>query len=359
MKKLDQMILREMFVPFFVGTIAFLFLFQMNFLIFWFKTFHAADVPFSGILKLTLLNIPENLRYTFPIGVALGTSLAFARITRESELTAMRAATASVRRTLWPVVLAGIFVSVLAFANIEYAMPKASRQFTNLSIKLGTLGALPNIDTNVPLKLKNFNVSIGRLTRDREGYLLNNMLLIEHQDNGQAMIITCDDANYRHGLWTLNNPTTFVIVGQDVISMTPKKGSTVINQEVDLAHIGAGSLQRAEERTIPDLQKLIADHKRGGIRTVEEEVELHSRYAMPASCFIFALVAPLLSIRWAKNGAFIGVILSLFLIGLYYNAFIIATQIIGPNRWAPPIVAAWLPNLLFVVMGLFALRRLE
>jgi lipopolysaccharide export system permease protein len=53
------------------------------------------------------------------------------------------------------------------------------------------------------------------------------------------------------------------------------------------------------------------------------------------------------------------VLLSIILVMAYYNAFIASTEIFGRNGWVPPLAAAWIPNLIFGLMGLIALRRLE
>ena len=115
----------------------------------------------------------------------------------------------------------------------------------------------------------------------------------------------------------------------------------------------------ADEKSLVALRKVIREKKQSGLDSRADEQAYYTRYSLPVACLIFAFVAPLLSIRFAKLGAFIGVILSLFLIGLYYNAFVISDQIVGPNKWANPMVAAWLPNICVLVMGLLAMRRLE
>ena len=68
---------------------------------------------------------------------------------------------------------------------------------------------------------------------------------------------------------------------------------------------------------------------------------------------------PVFAIIFARTGGFAGVLLSFFLVLLYYNAFIVSTEIFGKNGWLDPVIAAWLPNVVFAVIGLFAMRRLE
>ena len=53
------------------------------------------------------------------------------------------------------------------------------------------------------------------------------------------------------------------------------------------------------------------------------------------------------------------VILLLLMVLLYYNVFVISTEIFGRNGWLSPLAAAWLPNLIFIIFAVLGLRRLE
>ena len=52
-------------------------------------------------------------------------------------------------------------------------------------------------------------------------------------------------------------------------------------------------------------------------------------------------------------------LVSMVVVLLYFNAWVICTQIIGKNPSVNPAIAAWLPNILFLIAGLFGLRSLE
>src|SRR5579859_208265 len=110
--------MRELLVPFLLGTVAVVLMFQANLLIFLFKTFSLSSVPISGIAKLLLYKTPFFLNMTLPVGTALATSLAMSRLTRESELTAFRAAGAPILRVMLPISLFGMLVG---FANYYLA----------------------------------------------------------------------------------------------------------------------------------------------------------------------------------------------------------------------------------------------
>jgi lipopolysaccharide export LptBFGC system permease protein LptF len=74
---------------------------------------------------------------------------------------------------------------------------------------------------------------------------------------------------------------------------------------------------------------------------------------------VFSLVSPIFGVIFSRSGGFPGVLVSFVVVLLYYNAFVVSTQILGKFAWCPVWFAAWSPNLAFIVLGLIALRRLE
>ena len=121
MKRLDRYILREMFVPFLIGTIAVVLMFQINELIALYKNFNLNAVPMTAVLQVILFKTPAYLNMTLPVGVSLASSLAISRLTRESELTAIRSAGVSILRVVRPVMIAGV-VGYL-FSKMEIPLP--------------------------------------------------------------------------------------------------------------------------------------------------------------------------------------------------------------------------------------------
>jgi lipopolysaccharide export LptBFGC system permease protein LptF len=107
------------------------------------------------------------------------------------------------------------------------------------------------------------------------------------------------------------------------------------------------------------LMREIEKGRRAGNDTKTLEVKLHSKLALPVSCLIFAFVSPIFAIIFARSGGFAGVFLSLGICILYYNIFIVSTEILYKMPWMPGWLAAWLANIVFAILGLIAIRRLE
>ena len=117
--------------------------------------------------------------------------------------------------------------------------------------------------------------------------------------------------------------------------------------------------QAPSDKTYEELKVAIEDGRKLGRDVTAIEIDYHSRFSVPTSCLVFALAGPVFAVMMGKNSGFIGVFLSVILVMIYYNLYVVSTQIFGRNEWISPFLAAWLPNFVFLAFGIMGLRRLE
>lgn len=344
-------------MPFLIGTFSVLMMFQANQLIFLFKNVSVQNVPFSAFAQLILYKTPFWANMTLPVGMSLAASLAVSRLTRESELTAMRAVGARILRIIAPIAFFGFLVAIGNFYLVEKVMPPAEKRFNKLSKEVGVLGGIPNFVQNQGLKLKNWHVNFGGIQRGSQGNLiLTDIVLFERPEKSRVVITTANKGFYSGGNWSMQNTYVWVLQDQDLLSAKP--GDPIsINEPIDVDSLFGGAMP--EEKTLEELKATIEANKKNGLNTRNEEVQYHNRFAVPASCLVFSIVGPVFAVWFARSGAFMGVFLSMIVVLLYYNAWVISTEILGKNGWTSPWLAAWLPNIIFIVFGILAVRRLE
>jgi LPS export ABC transporter permease LptG len=360
LKRLDRYVLRELMVPFLIGTLAVVLMFQANLLIFQLKTFSISAVPPLALLQLILYKTPEYLNMTLPVGMSLAASLAVSRLTRESELTAMRVAGARILRIILPIVAFGLLVAVGNYYLAEKVMPRAEMKARQLQTQLAVLGMAPEFKSNVVINLRNYVANFGSVARGKDDVVqLNEIVLFERPRVGETHIFTAETGEYRSGIWTLKDYRLWVVKEPDLThARSTKPGKDlVIREPITVEDFFA--TPAPAEKSSEDLLQAIREGKRTGMDTTGLEVAYHVRFAVPATCVIFALVAPIFAVWFARGGGFVGVLLSIVIVFLYYNAHIISTQILGRNGILSPFLSAWLPNFIFIAFGLLGVRRLE
>lgn len=356
MRKLDRYVWREMAVPFLIGTGAVVLMFQANLLIALYKTLSLNAVPVAAVFQYVLYKTPYFLNMTLPVGMALASSLAISRLTRESELTAMRSAGVPILRVFLPVVTVGLAVAVANFWLVERVMPSSERAARTLFQEIGVAAIAPDFRSNVVVSLGAYTANIGSVAREGERLRLNDVMIFERPRPGEIVMYTAGTGSYDQGRWVLEEPLVRMMKGETLISAKSQENLEIL-EPISIPSLFQDPLP--EEKSLADLRTEIEQRRKLGAPTAPLEVALHTKFSVPAACLVFALTSPVLAVWFARSGAFMGVLLSLILVLLYYNAYVISTEILGRNAWAPPVVAAWLPNAIIAGLGLLALRRLE
>ncbi|GAH43806.1 unnamed protein product [marine sediment metagenome] len=88
----------------------------------------------------------------------------------------------------------------------------------------------------------------------------------------------------------------------------------------------------------------------------EDLVELYLKFSVPFANFICFLLGAPLALRSGRGGIAFGIIVALFL-GFSLWAFLAICRAYGQIDVLPPILAAWLPNILFGGIGVFLFAR--
>jgi len=358
MKKLDLYIVREMVVPFLIGTFLVVLMFQINAYMFMAKTYNLENVPYSAVMQYILFRTPEFMKQTLPVGVSLGASLAITRLARESEVTAMRAAGIRLLRIVAPLAVFGVITSVANYFLVESLIPDWTKRANAVLIQSGIMGlSRPTLKANSIIELSQYTASFGSLQRiDEYRFDIKNIILIEHLGNKKVALITAETARYDRGLWTFDNGLYREFEGDRLIMAKPRQRFAVNQKIVIDSLFGAGQVA---ERTIPELRASIETARKLGADPKKEELELQSRYSIPVACFVFAITSPIFALLFARSGGFVGVMVSFVVVLLYFNAFVVSTEILVKMPMVSATAAAWLPNITFFTLGLLALWRLE
>lgn len=103
----------------------------------------------------------------------------------------------------------------------------------------------------------------------------------------------------------------------------------------------------------PDLSKYIKSQRQRGIGNIQAfEIEYHNRFASIMSAFILTIIGASLSARKVKGGMGLNIGIGLAL-SMGYILFMTISATFAVSGLMSPIIAAWVPNLLFSIIALF------
>lgn len=128
MKRLDRLVVGELFGPWAFGVALFSALLMAATYLNRITNYIAQGVPVGTVMELAALLMPSILVKTFAMAVLLAALLAFGRLSSDSEVVAMRAGGASLTRIVMPVVGFSLGVALFAFAANEVVVPAAAHR---------------------------------------------------------------------------------------------------------------------------------------------------------------------------------------------------------------------------------------
>ena len=131
------------------------------------------------------------------------------------------------------------------------------------------------------------------------------------------------------------------------------KDTVILMEPTDLVY----SKGQQETFTSPQLLDYISKQtSRGSVNIVQYEMEYHKRIAVSFSSFILTIIGLSLSSRKRKGGMglYLGIGLALSFI---YIMLLTISSTFAINAGFSPIIAAWLPNIIFAVIAYFCYRH--
>ena len=343
--------------PFFIGAMLIVLMSLVAILTSEISEFQRQNVPIQEVLFYVLYKLPGFLKLALPVGMAFAASLAFSRLNRESELTAIRSGGVSINRMIQPVMVLGIIIGILNFYVTDYLEPMGARAAHEIRYKFGIENNPADTRSNEVVNLKDYIVAMGAVTRTpNKRLIIRDVLIIKEMGDTEKLLMTSSRGNYSKHLWEFEEVTIRHLRGNKLISMK-KENLFSIKEKIKISHIFSPRPQ--QEMTVKKLRKAIATAKKQKRDYTPLLIAFHEKFSFPFACVVFAITGPACAVWFSKGGAFIGVLLSVFLVMGYWNVQVISTEIIGRHGALPPVFSAWLPNIIFVTLGLVAIRRIE
>ncbi|MCC6443006.1 MAG: LptF/LptG family permease [Armatimonadetes bacterium] len=366
MKVLDRYIAREMAMPFLVGLFIFGILLIFQILFDYMSVFIAKGVSLLTVLKLLLFAAPGKMVTGMPMGAIplstlLASSLAINRMARDSEITALRCASISLKRIFRPILTAAAIISVACFLLNEHVVPRSERKLRRMMEEINYSSSLPFIQSNVFFHADDYWFYIQRVDRsNRQQAVLYGVMVYQlpRAAGEYPLLMTARTARYQKNLWTLSDIVRYTFRPDGTMARQDHARSAYINlrhSPPNFDFLAGARLPR--EMTMKELRSQMDLFGRASGADRGWEVEYFFKTSIPFSCFILALCCAPLSLYFSRSG-FAGILLSIILAWIYFNAMLIA-KAFGMSGMLLPSLAAWGPNIFFAFTGAYLLWRGE
>lgn len=320
-------------------------------------------VGFAEAAGLAALNMPENLYRILPIITVLATITLFVRMARSSELIVTRAAGRSAIRSLTAPVLVITFFGMFAVAALNPVIAATAKLYQAKSDALrGDARVLSISDEGLWLRQasETGQLVIHAAEATEDATTLFDTTFVAFSNDGQPIWrIEAGSARLQPGAWWLTNAKIWPLGGIDnpeTVAETKTTHRVRTDLTLDQIRDSFGAPQ-----TIPiwELPAFITKLEQAGFAAREHRVWLHAELASPLFLVAMVLIGAGFTMRHTRFGNTGQLILLAVLSGFFMFFLKSFALVLGDTGKVSPILAAWFPAIVGVLLPLSLLLHTE
>ena len=320
-----------------------------------FTTNHA---PMKAIVLDYYANfVPYFSNLFSPLFVFIAVIFFTSKLAGNSEIIAMLASGMSFKRLMRPYMFSAALIALLNFYLGSMVIPKGTIIRQNFEARYKNdkkITSAANVQLQVGKGIIAYIQQYDDISKTGYGFSLDkfeNKKLVSHMT---ASVIRYDSISDSRFHWKAQNYKIRTLKGlREEITSGTSIDTLIMMEPMDLVF----SKGQQETFTTPELLQYISkQQERGSQNVVQYEVEFHKRIATSFASFILTIIGASLSSRKRKGG--MGVYLGIGL-GLSFAYILLQTisATFAINAGLPAMLAAWIPNILYVFIAYFCYRQ--
>jgi len=348
---IDRYLLREMSVPLLIGLLG------LNGVLLAGKMLTIAEliigtgVGVSTLIDLLFSLIPSFLLITIPMAYLLAVLIAFGRLSADSEIIALRASGVSLHRLLVPTMTLALAASLTTLLIALSLLPAANRHLKEL------IGENLARSAGISIQEGVFNDRIPGILlycqrHDQRSRMMEHVMLRDQRGGREPVIVVA-----RRGKLETPPDQSSVILSLEEGNIH-QRGSKDEYRLVSFDGYRVTIPLPRHERGLLDDSEMTLSELRENIRKGvgdpryqrELHLQIHKRFALPLSCFIFGFIGISLGIVNRRSGKGGGFTISLVVFVSYFVLFSF-TKSLGQKGVLPPAAAIWSANVIFSLIG--------
>ena len=317
----------------------------------------AQGIPPADIALSYVYGFPETLRVVLPAAVLFATAFTMGAFSRHLELAAAKACGTSFHRLVTPILLAAAVATGLAMVVGEVA-PAATTKQTEL---------LGERERRTDSRRFNFVYRaeegwvyvIGSL--DEGQRLLRNVQMERKGTGGEypTLVVQSPRGTYDDSVsrWTMTNGRLRILTGS-ASELAFEFDSIHMRNFTEPPSALLSEPKRPEEMVYGELGSYIDALERSGGDGRRLRVAQELKIAIPFTCLVVAIFSAPLAVSAPRTSGALGIGIGLgTTIG--FLLMVQLSQGIGSSGLLPPLLAAWLPNIIFAVAGIVMMVRVR
>jgi lipopolysaccharide export system permease protein len=364
-KIIDLYILKEILVPTGIGVGVFTFIFLVS------RLFRITDlvvekgVPLIYAIKIFLCLIPAFLVFIAPMSLLLGILTALTRLSADNEIIALKTSGVGLYRLSPPVIFLSVVTFLFTTFLVFYAVPWGTQSFRETLFQVaGSQGKLDVKERIFTSPFGDLVIYVNKVSPSEK--VLEGIMIYDERDPqinttivARKGYLTPDPQEQKLVLNLFDGSIhSEELQGETyrTIHFNTYKFTIFLKEEMAKERKRAKVRMLEKEMSIHDLREKIKMMRAEGKNIRPQLVELHFKFAIPFGALIFGLLGLPLGVQRTQSGRSWGFALCAVVFLLYYVLYCLGKDL-GVSGIISPALAAWLPNILFGLLGAYLFVR--
>ncbi len=317
-------------------------------------------ISLGVVTRLFVYKLPEVVVMTLPMASLLSALLTFGRLSSQSEIVALRAAGISFGRIIRPVFVASVLVSLGAMLLNETIVPMSNKAAENI-MRYEIAKERPTLlREQVFLRDESggFLQRVIYISKLRQNLGTMEDILVQEFDQGSMnRIISAKRGTWGNGEWWLEDGKVFEVLEDRSVNLLFSFARQKLPLLLGPSEV-ARTFQRPADMSAWQLWGHISVMNKQGADLAPLRVLFHLKLAIPWACVILAVLGASLGVGPQRSGAGMGLAMSVLIVFAYYVVMSFSRSF-GEGGYLPPVVAAWAPNIIFLVIAGLLVRSAD
>jgi LPS export ABC transporter permease LptG/LPS export ABC transporter permease LptF len=320
------------------------------------------DISMSTMLDYLWHLAPSLIYQLTPIGTLVASLICFGILTKYNEVTAFKAGGVSVHRLAAPVLVVSLLISALLFAFDHYYIPEANRRQEMLRAEIKKKPPATYLRADRQWIYGQGSRIYNYQFIDARKAIMSKVNVYELDPQTFEVVhqISADRAHWdaERRAWVFQNGMSRTVRGDSDSYKLFYDSSASFPELTEPPSWFVQEQKEYKEMNFEELGSYIRELQASGLDTVQFRVQYYKKFAVP----LFALIMAVLSIPFAfiagNRGAMTGVGISFGIAIAYWTIGTLFEQI-GDLNQLPAMMAAWSPDILFSLAGLYFMARMK
>lgn len=322
------------------------------------------EIGAHTVAKYLLYRVPEMIDYSLFFTVLVAVLVTLAVMSRNNEITAIRASGGSMKRLCVPLIVLGAGASLASYYLENFFLPTTNQTAFQLRNKIKNRNPV-KFTNDVWLKTSQGNF-LNFKYYDQIDSRIHSVVYYEIDYDGGGIItrvempqlVYHDNTTWKTEAesrgWTFSTQAESGEISARPFSFP---ANALIDLNIDRDDLAQKDV-KPTEFSVSELRSYIAYLKSLGYYPAKEQTELFVRMAQPLLPLIMMLLALPLGFQFGRRGSFYNIAVGV-IVGLSFGMFFELGRELGRNGMLPPAIAAWTVVAVFGMTAVYRFLQME